>query len=143
MHLLSSIVNLPVTKSTVKTSGMGKIIGTIEKHSFCKGTPNEAAIISRVQEIKEAWNKSVKARKAAEVTSDSSNGSNKRTSADAALSPSATKRVKSDPDAKKTPSFSSLLKKVSGSSKAAATESPSTAAKKGKACQSRLGLVEC
>lgn len=129
-----------MTKSTVKTSGMGKIIGTIEKHKICKGTPNEAAITSRVQEIKDAWNKSVKAHKAA-------NGSAKRASEDASLSPSSAKRIKpdpgttikpdpeaaakpvtgvqvkpdpdakikSDPDAKKkTSSFSSLMKRVSG-----------------------------
>jgi hypothetical protein len=63
LQLLSNIKDLPVTKSLVKQSGMGKAIGSIEKHSICAGTPNETAIMGRVQEIKAAWNASVKARK--------------------------------------------------------------------------------
>ena len=42
---------------------MGKTVGTIEKKSICAGTPNESAIKSRVQAIKDAWKESVKARK--------------------------------------------------------------------------------
>lgn len=61
--LLTNITDLPVTKSIVKQSGMGKAIGSIEKHSICAGTPNESAIMDRVQGIKKAWNASVKARK--------------------------------------------------------------------------------
>lgn len=63
LHLLSSIAELPVTKSTVLDSGMGKAIRDIEKHKICDGTPNEAAIKSRVQEVKDAWNASVKVNK--------------------------------------------------------------------------------
>lgn len=63
LHLLTNIKDLPVTKSLVKQSGMGKAIGSIEKHSICAGTPNETAIMDRVQQIKSAWNASVKARK--------------------------------------------------------------------------------
>ena len=63
LHLLSNITDLPVTKSIVKDSGMGKSVGTIEKKSICAGTPNESAIKSRVQAIKDAWKESVKARK--------------------------------------------------------------------------------
>jgi TFIIS helical bundle-like domain len=63
LHMLSNITDLPVTKSIVKDSGMGKAVGAIEKKSICAGTPNESAIKSRVQAIKSAWNKSVKARK--------------------------------------------------------------------------------
>jgi hypothetical protein len=126
LHLLSCIVNLPVTKSTVKNSGMGKAIGIIEKHKICKGTPNEAAIGGRVQEIKEAWNASVKALKATETTSDPSNTSNKRPAEDAVLSPSSAKRIKSVNDTKKPSSFSSLLKKVAGSPKQGASSVEAT-----------------
>ena len=60
LHLLTNITKLPVTKSVVKNSGMGKAIGSIEKHKICASTPNESAIKERVKGIKEAWNKSVK-----------------------------------------------------------------------------------
>ena len=60
LHLLSNIIELPVTKSVVKESGMGKAIGSIEKHKICAGSPNEAAVKERVKKIKAAWNKSVK-----------------------------------------------------------------------------------
>ena len=63
LHLLTNIVNLPVTKPIVKVSGMGKAVGSIEKHNICLGTPNETTIKEKVQQIKEAWNKSVKALK--------------------------------------------------------------------------------
>ena len=118
LHLLSSIVHLPVTKATVKTSGMGRIIGTIEKHSICKDTPNEAAIGERVQQIKEAWNASVKAQKAKEAAAASlstSSSSNKRAPEEVTSSPSSVKRVKTED--MKGSSFSSLLKKVSASAK--------------------------
>lgn len=63
LHLLSNITNLPVTKAVVKDSGMGKAIGSVEKNKICTDSPNESAIKGRVQAIKEAWNKSVKALK--------------------------------------------------------------------------------
>jgi len=116
LHLLSSIVNLPVTKTTVKDSGMGKAIGTIEKHRICKGTPNESVITSRVHDIKEAWNASVKALKAVDPdTNEYSSNSNKRPNEESS-SPTAAKRMKSV-ETKKASAFSSLLKKVTGSPK--------------------------
>jgi hypothetical protein len=60
LHILSSIRDLPVTKSIVKSSGMGKAIGTIEKHRICSGTANEEPIRTRVAAVKNAWNASVK-----------------------------------------------------------------------------------
>jgi hypothetical protein len=39
---------------------MGKAIGSLEKHKLFLGTPNEQNIKDRVQQIKEAWHKSVK-----------------------------------------------------------------------------------
>jgi hypothetical protein len=63
LHLLTNITKLPVTKSIVKESGMGKAIGSIEKHRLCAGTLNEAGIKERVKQIKETWNTSVKALK--------------------------------------------------------------------------------
>lgn len=103
-------MKLPVTTSVVKSSGMGKAVGTIEKHSICKGTPNEAAIRDRVQQIKDAWKASVKALKASDVNSDYS--SNKRPAQDSADAISA-KRVKPADEPKKSGTFSSLLQKVS------------------------------
>ena len=61
LFLLSSISNLPVTRSMVKDSGLGKKVGSIEKHKISAGTPNESAIAARVKEVKQKWNKSVKA----------------------------------------------------------------------------------
>lgn len=112
LHLLSSIVHLPVTKSIVKDSGMGKAIGkSIDKHRLCAGTPNEAAIKERVQQIKDAWSASVKVHKSKTSTSEPKAGM-KRT-ADT-ISPSSAKRIKiPDESSKKASSFSSLLAKVS------------------------------
>ncbi|GAX15482.1 hypothetical protein FisN_8Lh217 [Fistulifera solaris] len=114
LHLLTCIVNLPVTKNAVKESGMGKAIGTIEKHPMCKGSPNEAAISKRVQDIKEAWNASVKARKAIESTSEVSITSNKRANEEINDSQLSSKKPKVSSTTKKSSSFSTLLKKVSG-----------------------------
>lgn len=136
LHLLSNIVDLPVTKTVVKSSGMGKAIGAIEKHSACKGTPNEAAIIERVANIKEAWQKSVKARKA-QAPPPASNpvasgpppsaaaqvppppavgvaaGEKRDAPSGSASGSSVAKKPK--PSTNPTSSFSSLLAKVSGS----------------------------
>jgi hypothetical protein len=108
LHLLSSIVNLPVTKATVKESGMGKAIGSVEKHSQIKGTLNEPAVKERVQQIKDAWNASVKERKLLDDPE-------KKRSADAIPedSPASPKRVKVEVSPRKSTSFSTLLKKVS------------------------------
>src|SRR3569832_2187177 len=100
---------------------MGKSIGQIGKHRICLGTPNEAAIKDRVQQVKDAWNASVKKHKSQDSSASSSNGAAKRLAEDDASSPSVTKKIKTDSDqnGKKTSSFSSLLKKVSGSDSAA------------------------
>lgn len=63
LHLLSSITDLPVTKSMVVSSGMGKAIRDIEKHKICAGSDNEEAIKKRVKAVKDAWNASVKLNK--------------------------------------------------------------------------------
>lgn len=111
LHLLSNVADLPVTKSVVKDSGMGKLIGSIEKHSICKGTPNETAIKERVERVKSSWNASVKARKAQDATSSQPA---KRPAEIAAASPAPAKKPKTSDEPKKTSSsFSSLLKKVS------------------------------
>lgn len=110
LHLLSSIINMPVTRSVVKDSGMGNAIGTIGKHAICKGTPNEATIKERVQQIKDAWHASVKARKPPEAPKEAA-----KRAAPEPPSPSPAKRVKPDVEQKKPTSFTSLLKKVSGS----------------------------
>ena len=61
LFLLSSISGLPVTRAMVKDSGLGKKIGSIEKHKISAGTMNESAIAVRVESVKDKWNKSVKA----------------------------------------------------------------------------------
>jgi len=117
LHLLSNIASLPVTKSVVKDSGMGKAIGSIEKHSKCKDTPNESAIKERVQRVKDEWQASVKARKVKTKPKDETVASPKRP---LELSISASSpTVKRTKTGSSTTAFSSLLKKVS---KPAATD---------------------
>ena len=122
LHLLTSISQLPVTKLVVKESGLGKKIGTIEKHKICAGTPNESAIVERVSAIKDAWHKSVKVRKDINkpqnkdsTTDDKISSKRELESAPSQSSPPTTKKMKLD-DPKKSSSFSSLLKKVAPSS---------------------------
>jgi hypothetical protein len=116
LHLLSSISQLPVTKNSVKESGMGKTIGDLGKHKICAGTPNETAIKDRIQIIKDAWQASVKARKLPPPTA--STETTKRPMDDSgsgvglAKENQALKKQKTTPDAKKSSSFSYLLKKV-------------------------------
>jgi TFIIS helical bundle-like domain len=121
LHLLSNIVSLPVTKSNVKDSGMGKAIGSIEKHKMCVGTANEASIKERVVSVKSAWQKSVKSLKeknssvetSSELESQSMGSSSKReidASSKIDLAPSA-KKARTD-DKKKSSSLLSLLNKV-------------------------------
>lgn len=110
LHLLSNIAKLPVTKTVVKGSGMGKTIGSVEKHSKCKGTPNETAISERVQRVKDAWQASVKAKKSKDEPKKETTSSPKRP-VDVSASSSAAKRTKPDTELKST-TFSSLLKKV-------------------------------
>lgn len=117
LHLLSNIAELPVTKTVVKNSGMGKTIGSIEKHRLCAGTPNESAVKERVQRVKDAWQASVKARKPPDSQSTSGSAKEAGKRKVDAVSPSSpslsAKRVRSVDETKKG-SFSSLLKKVSG-----------------------------
>lgn len=137
LHLLSNLVQLPVTKSLVISTGMGKSIGQIEKHRICVGTANEAAIIDRIQHVKEAWHASVKQRKNQDLAPPPVNHNimlpAKRMAENEGTSPSATKKVKMVVVAEETSkkSFSSLLKKVSGSdtaSRPSPTVSPPTKA---------------
>lgn len=121
LHLLSNIVTLPVTKSNVKDSGMGKAIGSIEKHTMCLGTPNEASIKERVIMVKGAWQKSVKLLKEKNGDVETSSGldsgsmgtSSKReleTTSKLDLAPAA-KKSRTD-EKKKSSSLLSLLNKV-------------------------------
>jgi hypothetical protein len=124
LHLLTNISQLPVTKSVVKESGMGKAIGSIDKHKICVDTPNEAPIKERVLEIKDAWNKSVKVRKEKPQENAASDGKpslKRELESVQAPSPSA---KKSKLDDSKRSSFSSLLKKMAPSS----TKSPDKSA---------------
>ena len=128
LHLLSSIIHLPVDKAIVKESGMGKAIGSLAKDKFCRG-PNENAVQERVDQIKDAWHASVKARKVSatpdvkkeptqedpkplpsskrKITTEESSPETKRKIKIEAPPP---KKVKSNPGF----SMSALLEKVSG-----------------------------
>ena len=104
-----------MTRSIVKESGLGKAVGSIEKHRFCADSPNKVAIVERVNVIKDAWQKSVKIRKDrpqySAQTSDKTSLSSKRVLENSSQHSSPTaKKIKLD-DTKKS-SFSSLLKKV-------------------------------
>jgi len=117
LHLLTNISQLPVTKSIVKESGLGKAVGSIEKHRICADSPNKVAIVERVGAIKEAWHKSVKVRKDKPQnsisTDDKSSSKRELDNSSQSSSPTA-KKIKLD-DTKKS-SFSSLLKKVAPTS---------------------------
>ena len=67
LHLLVNITNLPVTKAAIKDSGMGITIGAIGKHAICKDTLNEHVIKEKINQLKDSWNSSVKAKKAFEA----------------------------------------------------------------------------
>lgn len=69
LHLLSNIIPLPVTKEMVTTSRLGKLVSSVEKHTICVGSPNESAIKARINQVKERWSASVKARR--NVSADS------------------------------------------------------------------------
>ena len=128
LQLLSEVVDLPVTKSLVKQSGLGRAIGSIEKHNLVKGTPNESAIVDRVQKVKDAWSASVKARKAQDAvasnSSDLGNSKKRDVSSQAPLSPTAAKRQKADDGKKSSSSLSSLIKRVSGAPNGASASAP-------------------
>lgn len=111
LHLLTNIAQLPVTKGIVKESGMGKAIGSIEKHKICVDSPNKLAIVERIDAIKDAWKVSVKIRKDKPKPASDPSMSTKR-GLDG--SPPAAKKAKVD-DTKKS-SLSSLLTKVTPTS---------------------------
>ena len=111
LHLLSNIAHLPVTKTVVKGSGMGKAIGSIEKHSKCKGSPNETAISERVQQVKDAWQASVKAKKPNDTLTIKESASSPKRPVEVSAPSPVPKRAKTEPELKTT-AFSSLLKKV-------------------------------
>eukprot|EP00977_Amphora_coffeiformis_P000975 scaffold212_cov173-Amphora_coffeaeformis.AAC.1 len=121
LHLLKNIAELPVTTSMVKQSGLGKLVGSIEKHRICSG-PNAGNIQERIELVKSSWKASVKARKIAEgssqpalkITIDSKRPVPETSSAP---SPSAKRAKVSDSPAKSSSSLSSLLTKMTASSK--------------------------
>ena len=141
LHLLKNIADLPVTTSMVKLSGLGKLVGSIEKHRICSG-PNGENIRERVDLVKSSWKASVKARKIAEGTSQPKPTVVAKREAPASsdpVSPTA-KRAKVTDSSPKSSSFSSLLQKLSGSSSGSSTGSASDA--KAKQPQSNGTKVE-
>ena len=60
LHLLSSICMLPVTKTMVTSSKLGKQVANVEKHKICVAGMNQKAIKERVAKVKEEWSASVK-----------------------------------------------------------------------------------
>ena len=51
---------LPVTKTMVTTSNLGKRVAAVEKHKICVSGMNQKAIKERVSKVKEEWSASVK-----------------------------------------------------------------------------------
>ena len=147
LHLLLNITSLPVTKAAIKDSGMGITIGTIGKHNICKDTPNEHAIKERINQLKDSWNSSVKARKSIEAAKETlqvdaskalspPSDTSKREAPEAASTTTPVKRRKLDVETnknveqktdavpKKATLFNALLKTVkSGSPKGLVTSS--------------------
>ena len=109
LHLLKNIAELPVTAAMVKNTGLGKLVGSIEKHRIFSG-PNESNIRDRVDLVKTNWKASVKARKAASEKPPVAPKREAPTS-NATSSP-VTKRAKVADSSPKS-SLSSLLQKVS------------------------------
>ena len=117
LHLLTNIAALPVTKTIVKESGMGKLVGSLEKHRICADSPNKLAIVERINAIKDAWHKSVKLRKDKPQTNTltSDKTSSTKRGVETASQSSPTPKKQKVEDTKKS-SFSSLVKKVDNSS---------------------------
>ena len=115
LHILKNIADLPVTTSMVKLSGLGKLVGSIEKHRICSG-PNEGNIREKVDLVKSSWKASVKARKIAEGESQpklSIVPKREVPTSNDPVSPSA-KRAKIAESSPKS-SLSSLLNRMTGS----------------------------
>lgn len=125
LHLLTNVSQLPVSKSVVVSSGLGKVIGAIEKHKVCVGTKNETAIKERIQQVKANWNASVKDIRQQGKDVDSSNTTKRKEGA--------TPPTESSPPPKKmksaSNSFSSLLAKASAGSSPKSKQSAADIAK--------------
>ena len=116
LHLLKNIADLPVTADMVKQSGLGKLVGSIEKHRICSG-PNAGNIQERVDVVKSSWKASVKAHKIAEGTSQPKMTVVSKREAPSSSDPqSPTPKRTKVTDSSPKQSFSSLLQKLSGSS---------------------------
>lgn len=129
LHLLKNIADLPVTTSMVKQSGLGKLVGSIEKHRVCSG-PNEGNIRENIFLVKSSWKASVKARKIAEGSSQpklSVVPKRDVPSSNEPASPSA-KRAKVAESSPKS-SLSSLLNRMSGSNSSSSQSSPANKTK--------------
>mmetsp|Transcript_16766 Transcript_16766/g.23671 ORF Transcript_16766/g.23671 Transcript_16766/m.23671 type:complete len:847 (-) Transcript_16766:382-2922(-) len=109
LHMLTHVSELPVSKSVVMSSGLGKAIGGVEKHKICARTKNEDAIKGRIQKIKGNWNASVKQIR---QRGDNSKKESRKRYREQPSEPS--KAVKASQDTKKS-SFSNLLAKASAS----------------------------
>jgi hypothetical protein len=93
---------------------MGKAIGSVEKNKICSGSLNELPIKERVAAIKDAWNKSVKARKEnnnAKVPSEIKPSLKRGPENSTGMSAPIGKKAKVE-DPKKSSSLSSLMKKM-------------------------------
>eukprot|EP00521_Asterionellopsis_glacialis_P003783 CAMPEP_0195276282 /NCGR_PEP_ID=MMETSP0706-20130129/18437_1 /TAXON_ID=33640 /ORGANISM="Asterionellopsis glacialis, Strain CCMP134" /LENGTH=793 /DNA_ID=CAMNT_0040333883 /DNA_START=918 /DNA_END=3299 /DNA_ORIENTATION=+ len=98
LHMIISVSSLPVSKSNVMSSGLGKAIGAAEKHTICVGSKHESAIKNAIKKLKVNWNASVKEIRSKNASSHSSTQAQQDSSA----------QTKSS-----TSSFSSLLSKAS------------------------------
>lgn len=133
LHTLSSIIYLPVTRSIVKDSGLGKRVAVLGKHKLVVGTPNEAAVQERVQAIKDTWKAAVKMYKDEAVEEQSkpvSKSVGEKRPPSTETEPVVSKPIKKAKHESTKPSsktsFSSLLKKASAASTSCSNGSSKT-----------------
>jgi len=55
LHLLSNIVNLPVTSDAIASSKIGKAVVGIKKHKICTSSAHEIEVKDLVNEVRDEW----------------------------------------------------------------------------------------
>jgi len=55
VHLLSNIVNLPVTSDAIASSKIGKAVVGIKKHKICTSSAHEIEVKDLVNEVRDEW----------------------------------------------------------------------------------------
>merc|ERR1711933_192823 len=55
LHLLDSLIKLPVSKEMLVSSNLHKVLVSLERHNICISGRNESVIRSRISKIKDKW----------------------------------------------------------------------------------------